>query len=46
MHRAEAQTVSYSHLIVTPQRIEFRYSPHSPCLVTEDNTYHSSISLL
>jgi len=44
MHRAEAQTVSFSHLVVTPQRIDFRYLPHSPCRATECDTYCASLS--
>ncbi len=44
MHRAEAQTVSFSHLIVTPRRIEFRYSPHPPCRAIEQDTYRASLS--
>ena len=44
MHRAEAQTVSFSHLIVTPQRIEFRYSPNPPCRATEHDAYRASLS--
>ena len=44
MHRAETQTVSFSHLIVTPQRIEYRYSPHPPCRATERDTYRASLS--
>ncbi len=44
MHRAEAETVSFSHLVVTPRRIEFRYSPHSPCRATERDVYRASLS--
>jgi Transport and Golgi organisation 2 len=44
MHRAETQTVSFSHLIVTPHRIEFRYSPNPPCRATERDTYRASLS--
>jgi hypothetical protein len=32
MHRPDAETVSFSWIRVTPQRVEFRYSPRSPCL--------------
>ena len=44
MHRAETQTVSFSHIVVTPSRIEFRYSPHPPCRATERDTYRASLS--
>ncbi|HZS04293.1 MAG TPA: NRDE family protein [Blastocatellia bacterium] len=32
MHRDDAQTVSFSHLKVTPGGIEFYYQPQAPCL--------------
>lgn len=32
MHRPDAMTVSFSWVLVGRDRIEFRYSPHSPCL--------------
>ena len=31
LHRAEAETVSFSHIAVTPARITFRYTPQAPC---------------
>lgn len=31
MHRADAQTVSYSHVVVTGERASFEYSPAAPC---------------
>jgi hypothetical protein len=31
MHRADAQTVSFSHIFVTPAEIRFSYSPSAPC---------------
>ena len=44
MHRAETHTVSFSHLIVTPEQIEFCYSPHSPCCATERDTYRTRLT--
>lgn len=31
MHRADAQTVSYSHIVVTRERASFEYSHAAPC---------------
>lgn len=31
MHREDAHTVSFSRIIVTPEKIEFHYTPGSPC---------------
>ena len=31
MHRPDAETVSFSHIRVTQDRIEFRYVPSAPC---------------
>lgn len=31
MHRPDAMTVSFSWIRVTPDRVEYRYAPHSPC---------------
>lgn len=31
MHREDAQTVSFSRVIVTAQKVEFLYAPGSPC---------------
>jgi hypothetical protein len=35
MHRADAQTVSFSQIKVGSNSIEFRYHPHSPCRTGE-----------
>jgi hypothetical protein len=31
MHRPDAETVSFSHVVVTPEAIRFAYLPSSPC---------------
>jgi hypothetical protein len=31
MHRAETATLSFSRIRVTPEQVEFRYTPGSPC---------------
>lgn len=38
MHRADAETVSFSRITVTGENIEFWYHPLSPCLKTEATT--------
>ncbi len=40
MHREDAQTVSFSWLNVTPERIEFHYYPHAPCILSEPYAIH------
>lgn len=35
MHRADASTVSYSHIQVSPAQIIFHYTPGAPCETTE-----------
>lgn len=39
MHRADAQTVSFSHVTVTPTRITFAYTPHAPCQTATNDSY-------
>jgi Transport and Golgi organisation 2 len=39
MHRAESETVSFSHVLVTSTGIEFNYSPGSPCRVAAETSY-------
>ncbi len=46
MHRADAQTVSFSHVSVTPQRVEFRYTAHAPCCVPAGDSYATSLDLV
>ena len=31
MHRPDAMTVSFNWILVTPNQVEYRYSPRSPC---------------
>jgi hypothetical protein len=31
MHRPDAETVSFSHIVVTPEEVRFSYSPAAPC---------------
>jgi hypothetical protein len=31
MHRPDAETVSFSHIVVTPEEVRFSYSPGAPC---------------
>jgi hypothetical protein len=31
MHRPDAETVSFSHIVVTPDEVRFSYSPAAPC---------------
>jgi hypothetical protein len=32
MHRPDAETVSFSHIVVTATNIRFSYTPHAPCI--------------
>jgi hypothetical protein len=32
MHRPDAETVSFSHIVVTANQIRFSYTPHAPCI--------------
>jgi len=41
MHRKDAQTVSFSRVIVTIEKIEFHYTPGSPC----QNTFLPPVTL-
>jgi hypothetical protein len=35
MHRADAATVSFSRIRVTPEQVEFHYTPGAPCATKE-----------
>jgi Transport and Golgi organisation 2 len=43
MHRPDAETVSFSHIVVTPNDIRFSYTPHAPCIPSSSS--HSLHSL-
>jgi hypothetical protein len=32
MHRSDAETVSFSHIVVAAKHIRFSYTPHAPCI--------------
>jgi uncharacterized protein with NRDE domain len=46
MHRANAATVSFSHIAVTRTAITFAYTPHAPCSASAQTSYATQLNLV
>lgn len=45
MHRADAASVSLTHVRVNRAHAELRYSPHAPCLESKPESFHLQLNL-
>lgn len=45
MHRADAETVSFTHVRVGRAQAELRYLPHAPCVESKPERFHLRLNL-